>query len=242
MTCDEAMLHLHAYVDRELDSAAHRSIRDHLHNCLKCRGHVTELEALSQAIRTVPIYSAPDRLRAEIVARVDRRTAVRRWAAWGAAAAVLLSVGAGIDVARVRWTQPDAMLGEVVDSHVRSLMADHLFDVESTNEHTVKPWFAGKVDFSPRVIDLSAIGFPLVGGRVDVLQGRPAAALVYMRRQHRINVFILPEDGRASSAVTTASVRGFHIHHWTRDGMGFWAVSDVDDSELMALVRAIQES
>ena len=120
-------------------------------------------------------------------------------------------------------------------------MAGHLFDVQSTDQHTVKPWFLGKLDFAPPVADLSAIGFPLVGGRLDYLGGRPAAALVDQRQKHTINVFVSPEK-TGDRAEVVQSERGFHIHHWVRDGMSFWAVSDLNDAELTQFVRALQTS
>jgi anti-sigma factor RsiW len=119
-------------------------------------------------------------------------------------------------------------------------MVGHLFDVESTDQHTVKPWFLGKLDFSPPVTDLAAIGFPLVGGRLDYLGGRPVAALVYQRQKHTINVFITPEPGRSASEIEERSARGFHVRHWTRDRMTFWAVSDLNDAELTEFAQALQ--
>jgi anti-sigma factor RsiW len=130
----------------------------------------------------------------------------------------------------------------VVSNHVRSLMADHLFDVESSDRHTVKPWFLGRLDFSPPVTDLNAVGFPLVGGRLDYMRGRPAAALVYRRQKHTINVFVSPERDDASASGVRLAVRGFNVRHWVHGGMSFWAVSDLNDAELTEFVEALQSS
>jgi anti-sigma factor RsiW len=118
-------------------------------------------------------------------------------------------------------------------------MGDHLFDVRSTDQHTVKPWFLGKLDFSPPVVDLASVGFPLVGARLDYLDGRPAAALVYQRRQHTINVFIAPASDNPSVSVKRRTLRGFNVDHWIRGGMSFWVVSDLNDGELREFARAL---
>src|SRR5262249_25025743 len=136
----------------------------------------------------------------------------------------------------------DAIVENVVDGHVRSLMADHLFDVQSTDQHTVKPWFHGKLDFSPPVVDLGSANFSLVGGRLDYLGGKPVAALVYQRRQHTINMFVSPTGSADAAEATVRTVRGFHVHHWIRDGMSFWAVSDLNEAELSEFVRMLQAS
>jgi anti-sigma factor RsiW len=238
--CQHVERDLDAYVDRELDAAADAAVRDHISGCASCRGRVAQRETLGRLIRAAPYYPAPDRLRARVAERSARSASMRRYVSWAAAAVLVLSVGAGAALLRSSAMRAGALTEEAVNGHVRSMMDDHLFDVRSTDQHTVKPWFLGKLDFAPPVADLASAGFPLVGGRLDRLGGRPVAALVYQRRQHIINVFVSPASD--SPGTTSASIRGFHVRHWTRDGMAFWAVSDVNDAELTEFVRALQSS
>jgi anti-sigma factor RsiW len=240
MICAQLERDLDAYIDRELERDADVAFREHLAVCARCRGRVAERETLGRLVRSIPYYPAPPRLRARIEAAAAR-TPIRRKMLWWAAAAVLvMSTLGAFAVFRPHAVPSDILVDEVVDGHVRSLMADHLFDVQSTDQHTVKPWFLGKLDFAPPVVDLAARGFPLVGGRLDYLDGRPVAALVYRRRQHTINVFVRPESSDSSRGTIVRTVRGFHVRAWRRGGMMFWAVSDVNDAELREFVDALQ--
>jgi anti-sigma factor (TIGR02949 family) len=241
VSCEHVGRDLDAYVDGELDVESTNAVREHLSGCAACRRGVSDREALSRLVRSAPYYSAPARLRARVSEQMIRSKSRRRLLTWVAAAALVLAVPVGIALLRSAATGGDAIVNEVVDGHVRSLMADHLVDVQSADQHSVKPWFRGKLDFSPAVVDLAPIGYPLVGGRLDYLAGRRVAALVYQRRQHMINVFVMPERDPAFAAIDVRSVRGFHVHHWSRDGMSFWAVSDLNDGELTDLVRALQK-
>ena len=242
MMCPRFDRELELYVDHELDADAVVTVRTHLAGCLTCRTHVAEREALGRLIRSTTYHSAPDRLRASIASRAARSTAPRLLMRWAAAAALVLAVGGAVTMVRFADAREAAIAGDVVDGHVRSLMADHLFDVRSTDQHTVKPWFLGKLDFAPPVVDLATSGFPLVGGRLDYLAGRPAAALVYQRQKHTINVFVLPNGTASSLSVGNRTIRGFHLRQWSRDGMRFWAVSDLNDAELSEFARALQGS
>lgn len=170
---------------------------------------------------------------------------------WLAAAALYVVVGAttwmlGVAHGRAPGSAGSDLRDAVVASHVRSLQASHLIDVASSDRHTVKPWFDGKLDFSPPVPDLATQGFPLAGGRLDYLDGRPVAALVYGRAKHVINLFIWPaardDVHDAPSNAAPATVRGYHVRHWVRDGMTFWAVSDVAEPDLTTFVSLFQSN
>jgi anti-sigma factor RsiW len=244
MTCEDVDRNLDPYVDRECDQEALTAIHEHLSACAACRERVADRQALGRLVRTAPYYPAPDRLRARVSTAVARSRSTRWMLTWAAAATLVLAVGGALIVVRPAWSvrpsSADAIVDEVVADHVRSLMADHLFDIRSTDQHTVKPWFLGKLDFSPPVTDLASIGFPLVGARLEYLSDRPVAALVYQRQKHVINVFVWPAEHITGSSNVSQSERGFHAQHWTRDGMSFWAVSDLNITELSEFVRALQ--
>lgn len=242
MSCEHAGRDLDAYLDRELDVESAGALRDHMSECAACRRQVAEREALSRLVRAAPYDSAPDRLRERVLAQSARPKFIRRVITWAAAAVLVISAGVGTSLLRSAVTQSDAIVDEAVSSHVRSLMASHLVDVQSSDRHTVKPWFLGKLDFSPPVVDLSSIGFPLVGGRMDYLGGRPVAALVYERHKHTINVFVFPDRSDAFARTTSRTVRGVHVHRWTSAGMTFWAVSDLNDTELTQFCQALGSS
>ena len=243
MTCHEVGRLLDAYVDNELDPGQSAELQQHFASCVACSRRLSDRESLGRLIRSVPYHAAPDRLRTAIAAPRTQPRFTPRLLAWAASVTIAVSLGSVTAVRLVRARQAvDAsatITDEVVGSHVRALMADHLFDVRSTDQHTVKPWFLGKLDFSPPVEDLAPIGFPLIGGRLDYVAGRPAAALVYQRRQHTINLFIWPES-TGSATEDVRSARGFQVRHWNRGGMSFWAVSDLNDTELGQFEGALQ--
>src|ERR1700730_1689699 len=216
---------LDAYLDRELEPAESASVRDHVGSCVACRERLADRESLGRQVRRAPYYPAPDALRARLAQSRARSSRTSPWLPWAAAAILVVSVAGSALIMRgspqaTHTLNPiDSMAQAVVDSHVRALMGEHLFDVRSTDQHTVKPWFLGKVDFSPPVDDLAPLGFPLTGGRLDYIAGRPVAALVYTRAKHTINLFIWPEASASVPRSDARTIRGFHMRHWTRGGM-----------------------
>ena len=244
MTCHDVEARLGAYLDGELSEAAASEVRAHLDACPACRALYDRHRALAAGVRAVwPRRRAPDTVRARVKGALEdaaprfglvRLTPWREigWVAAAVAAVVLTWFG------HAWWAQRGALTQQVIAAHVRSLMPGHLLDVASTDQHTVKPWFDGRLDFSPPVVDLAAQGFPLVGGRLDYLDGRPVAALVYGRRLHRINLFVWP--GSAGAGLVRTSRGGYNVEHWTASGMTLWAVSDLNPAELGDFVRLLR--
>ena len=249
MTCESAHELIQPLLDEELDPSQRMEIEAHLRSCVACAEFHHQLSLLRTAIRSgAPYYRAPQSLEGRVRAalRQTARVEMRQRAPWNwfAAAASLGFAAAiiwGIVALQSRGSQQDLLAQQIVASHVRSLMAAHLLDVPSTDRHTVKPWFNGKLDFSPQVKDLSDEGFPLTGGRLDYLDNRPVAALVYQRRQHLINLFVWPSGADSQGRSAALAVHGFNIRHWTDQGLGYWAVSDVSGDELREFERLYEK-
>jgi anti-sigma factor RsiW len=246
MNCTDVKQALELHHDGELETERLRALREHLADCSDCATAHDQLGRLRAAVRTgATYYTAPDeltriaarRVQPSLLSSLTRSMQFSRWAFGGSlAAAMVLAVALTLAVVGPQGT--DSLAREVVSNHVRSLMADHLADVASTDQHTVKPWFAGKLDFSPPVHDLSGEGFPLIGGRLDYLAGKSVAALIYQRREHRINVFVWPAAPGPKDERTLAK-NGYNMVAWNQDGMRMWAVSDLNAKELSAFVRLL---
>jgi anti-sigma factor RsiW len=247
--CRDVRTLLNAYADGELDLVRHLQAEHHLAECADCAGREQELRLLRDAIAAAPLYHrAPDGLRARVQAAAapafpsrPRRRSIALAAAGGAVAAAALLIG-GILLLRPTASADDRATDQVLAAHVRSLQADHLTDVASSDRHTVKPWFRGKLDFAPHVPDLAADGFPLTGGRLDYVADRPAAALVYARRQHVINLFTWPADGGDVWPARPAGRQGFHVLAWRHGGMAYRAVSDLNPEDLAEFVQLFRQA
>jgi len=240
MTCDEAEILLHALIDGELDAGHSRDVEEHVAGCPRCVAALADYREMSKAIAGANLrYSAPLKLRRRIEASLPQalpqtsapsRRSVIRGFAMGSAVSALAATGLVAIV--LRNDDEQRLLSEVVTAHLRSLQAGHLIDVVSTDQHTVKPWFNGKLDVSPPVIDLTAQGFTLIGGRLDYVDVRAIGAVVYRRRQHVINLFVAQTANTERRAAKMETMQGFNVRRWSEQGMNFWAVSDIAPDEL----------
>lgn len=249
MTHPEFAAQLDAYLDGELAAGDAAALAAHLHGCRDCARLERDRRALSVALREqLPRFPAPDVLRARV--RHALQTDADRSARPRVSPRQLLAVAASLAVVAVsswqlalRGAAGSALADQVLASHVRSLMPGHLTDVVSSDQHTVKPWFNGKLDFSPPVYDFAAKGYPLIGGRLDYVGGRGVAALVYGRRQHLINVFLWP-PGRGGpgggGGPATVTRQGYHLLHWTTPDYTYWVASDLGLPELRDFATLLQ--
>jgi len=254
MTCDEAEILLHALIDGELDAGHARDVETHVAACPACAEKLRAFRAMREAFAQAPLKeAAPAHLRNRIEAAlaVPAKTISAPRQSWLASAraswreswknffggfavgtALSAAVAASLVIAVVRNDQNQQIASDVVSAHLRSLQAGHLTDVETSDQHTVKPWFNGKLDVAPPVIDLTAQGFTLIGGRLDYINGQPVASIVYRRRKHVINLFVGEPLGATIHGVKDEIVQGFNIRHWSELGLDLWAVSDIDAGEL----------
>jgi anti-sigma factor RsiW len=250
MSCSEFPTLLHPYLDGELDLVRQVEIEDHLRTCGACsRIHQAQL-ALRAALKSDELYF---RAPAHLEWKVRMATQPAEWKSWLPRPRMPAWIGAAIAAAAVvalamivspmlsRPSRTERIAQDVVSAHIRSLMPGHLTDVPSSENHTVKPWFAGKLDFSPPVADLSAEGFLLVGGRLDYAADRPVAALVYRKGEHVINLFVWPTASTRELGEAADARQGYNLLSWTRGQTNFWAISDVNAAELQRFAGLVRD-
>lgn len=250
MRCAEAQPLIDCYLDGELDLVRNVEIERHLETCRECGPIRQSALELRSALRNVTYFRAPDALAQRVCAtgpmpeKREIRSKISFAPAWSwipVAAAIVLVAFAAFEIGgRFAPSHEQLVAREVVSAHVRSLMANHLTDVASTDQHTVKPWFNGKLDFAPPVVNLASDGFPLIGGRLDYLDGRAVSALVYQRRLHPINLFIWPAQG-ANSQPSRTTQDGYNVFEWNQNAMTFWVVSDLSADELQTFVNLLRK-
>jgi mycothiol system anti-sigma-R factor len=232
MDCNEIRQLLDAYLDGELEEALQPEVKKHLNSCPDCRKEVEATSGFNSLVRAnMPMYRAPAQLKARIRALLREESAPKsdwlfRFRRPLIYAAAMLVLGF-ILVSALRTFSPNKdqeLIGQAITNHARSLMVDHLVDVPSSDQHTVKPWFTGKLDYSPPVVDLAQAGYALVGGRIDMLDKRPVAAIVYQHGNHFINVFVWPDAGRKID-FEVQSDRGYHFCAWNQAGLNYFCIS-----------------
>src|ERR1041384_15345 len=242
---------LNGYVDGELELIATLEIERHMQDCQECTQTYQNHRALRSALTDSSFYySAPANLQKRVSAAVrktDGKPArpvklMWRWSVAAAAVVMIAFVSWGVFSIMQGSSRDDLVAQEVVSGHVRSLMADHLTDVPSSDQHTVKPWFGGRLDFSPPVIDLTESGFSLIGGRLDYIGNRPAAALVYQHRQHLINLFVWQSTDASDSSSKALARQGYNLIRWKKSGLDYWVISDLNGGELQDFVQAVRNS
>jgi anti-sigma factor RsiW len=271
MNCEEATKLMDGYLDGELDPITSQAIEQHLRDCRNCDQAYQTHGSLIRAIgNATPYYKAPAELRERIQSSLQQEVAERPtrtftrgaqflrprkepgpqtvfwgtpWNWLGLAAAVIAAAIIAFNLApKLQQPGADQLLAtQLIAGHVRSLMANHLTDVASSDQHTVKPWLDTKLDFAPAVVDLSQKGFPLIGGRLDYLDNRPVAALVYQRRKHFINLFVWPAAGDAPKTTKALTRQGYQLLHWVDRDLNYWAVSDVNANDLQTFKQLFEE-
>jgi len=271
MNCEEATKLMDGYLDSELDPITSQKIEQHLRECPKCdqayKIHGSLIRVIGNA---TPYYKVPAELREQIQSSLrdavgakdkggsgqpgqlsvprpqgERRPVLSQvpWNWLALAATIMLgALITAVFLPRMRPPNADQFLAtQLIASHVRSLMANHLMDVPSSDQHTVKPWLDAKLDFAAPVADLSSQGFPLIGGRLDYLNNHSVAALVYQKRKHFVNLFIWPTTPEDSTAQTVVEREGYHLVHWSDGDFTYWAVSDVNPSDLQNFKQLFEQ-
>ena len=251
--CPDWIVMMHGYLDHELDAVHSLTFEQHLENCESCSRQLEEFQRQRQIIGQDGVsWDMPANVREQILATLALQATlppqpgkvsvlancfnfIKRWSYIPSLAGIAASLFLVFSLPQ----QDVSLQNQLVASHVRSLLANHLTDVQTSDQHTVKPWFNGKIDFSPPVVDLAKEGFPLVGGRVDYVEGKVVAALIYRRHAHVINLFIWPTT---TADLNSASHDGYNLFKWTDKGLAFWAVSDVGTEDLVSFHQLFSEA
>jgi anti-sigma factor RsiW len=250
MNCAETKRLVDAYVDNELDLRSALDLEEHLSGCEACGAEEKGLRELQTSARAnLTRYSPSPELEARLreaigipQAEAPRAAVIplkKRWS-WTALVPVAAAAAALVAVVPQIMSRPPELADSVLNAHVRSLLADHITDVASSDQHTVKPWFQGKLDYSVTVTDWVAEGFPLIGGRLDYVDNTQAAALVYKRAQHVVNLFVWPGKPGHDEPVKRLCRRGYNAIYWAKDGMHYWAISDLNETELQQFVELVR--
>lgn len=246
MECSRVCDAVHAYLDDELDPLSSQTVDAHLAHCPACRETYDQQRALKSVIREhADYYHAPRRLAERIRAKTGgaplREPTVQhprwRWMQFGGAMAAAMAV---TWMAALHYATPadnERLADEVIAGHARAIIASRVTDVASSDQHTVKPWLSGRLDYSPSVVNLASRGYTLVGGRLDYLDRRPVAALVYQRREHVIDLYVWPVRAGEAPEASTLSRQGYHLLHWQHGDMAYWAISDLNLDELREFQR-----
>jgi anti-sigma factor RsiW len=253
MNCAECEILLHAFIDGELDAGHARDVEAHVATCAACAEKLDAFRTMRQAMAAIDLkQSAPASLRGRIEAALPAPSAQviapgnffqpsRRtfFGGFAVGSALSAAIAASLVLTVFRHDQNQQVADEVVSAHIRSLQAGHLIDVETSDQHTVKPWFNGRVDVAPPVVDLTAQGFTLLGGRLDYVDGEPVAAVVYQRRKHVINLFVAQRLGANQASAVAQTIQGYSVRHWSEAGLDFWGVSDLAGDELDEFVQKV---
>jgi anti-sigma factor RsiW len=248
MTCAEAEILIHALLDGELDAGHARQVETHLEICPTCAAQLRAHRKMQQAMPAAQLrFTAPAGLRRRIemalpsaAPRAANRRSVLKGFVMGAALSTAMA--ASLFIVAIDTHQNQRVLGDVLSAHVRSLQGDHLTDVQTSDQHTVKPWFNGKVHFAPPVVDLTAQGFTLIGGRLDYIDGRTVTSIVYRRRTHVINLFVAQGAAAEHHGVKLDTMQGFNVRRWNARGLEFFAVSDINAEELQEFADKFENS
>jgi anti-sigma factor RsiW len=238
MSCAENKILIHALLDNELDAGHARELETHLTICPGCAAELRVHRSMQEAISTADLrFDAPASLRRRIEAALPMppaRTANRRSVLKGFVMGTALStaMAASLFVGVIRTDHDQRVLGDVVAAHIRSLQGEHLTDVQTSDQHTVKPWFNGKLDLAPPVLDLTAQGFTLIGGRLDYVDEKTVASIVYRRRKHVINLFVTQAPDSEQQPAKLDTVQGYNVLRWRARGLEFFAISDINAEEL----------